>query len=51
MKRRLFLLLKIQSLNISSKVNAAYTLPVRQTVSTKVDVLYDNKLEFLKVSI
>lgn len=30
-------------------LNAAYTLPVRQTVSTKIDVLFDNKLEFLKV--
>ena len=30
---------------------AAYTLPVRQTVANKIDVMFDNKLEFLKVSL
>ena len=32
-------------------LNAAYTLPVRQTVANKIDVMFDNKLEFLKVSL
>ena len=30
-------------------LDPAYVLPVRQTISTKVEVLYENKLEFLKV--
>ena len=32
-------------------LNAAYTLPDRQTVSNKIDILFENKLEFLKVSL
>ena len=30
-------------------LDPAYVLPVRKTISSKVDVLYENKLEFLKV--
>ena len=30
-------------------LDPAYVLPVRQTVSNKIDVLYENKLEYLKV--
>ena len=30
-------------------LDSSYDLPVRQTISNKVDVLYENKLEYLKV--
>ena len=32
-----------------NRLDEAYYLPARQTVSNKIDVVYENKLDYLKV--